>query len=242
MEPCRERIPELGTRKADDGVNELVYVGYPDRAITAKKTEELARLAETLDGTGYRRLVILGWDYEYNYEELLDTIMRPILRRIGVEILKLIIPPEVYNYLKAHSSADDINSLAGKVVFHDKPFLKLSKPKIERSKGQASVGVGIERYILYDLPIEDEKQKEELQDIVKKSFAALLDYWAVDWDYDGFTFKSSWQAFRGFGREIKQVPLSTMHTLTTGKKYTIAVRAVDIFGNDATATCTADLR
>ncbi len=238
----RKDFPELGTKKADDGVNELVYVGYPDRAITAKKAEELAHLAETLDGTGYRRLVILGWDYEYNYEELLATIIRPILRRTKVEISNRTIPPEVYDYLRTHSSADDIDSLAGKVVFHDKPFLKLLKPRIERSKGQAKVDIGIERYIVYDLPIEDEKQRDEVQEVVKKNFAALLDYWAIDWEYDGFTFKSSWQAFRGFGREIKEVPLSTTHILPTGKKYVIAVRAVDIFGNDATGTCIADLR
>jgi adenine-specific DNA-methyltransferase len=238
----RKDFPELGVKKADDGVMELVYVGYPDRAVTAKRTEELAHLAENLDGTGYRRLVILGWDYEYNYEELLAPIMAPILRKTKIDLLKRIIPPEVYEYLKTHSSSDDIESLAGKVVFHEKPFLKLSKPKIERSKGQGTVNVGIERYIVYDLPIENEKQKDEVQQIVMKNFAALLDYWAVDWEYDGTTFKSSWQAFRGFGREILQVPLSATHTLPTGKKYTIAVRAVDIFGNDATGTCTADLR
>lgn len=184
----------------------------------------------------------MGWDYEYNYEELLAPIMAPILRRTRIELLKRTIPPEVYEYLKTHSSSDDIDDLAGKVVFHEKPFLKLSKPKIERSKGQGTVNVGIERYIVYDLPLENEKQKDDVQRIVTKNFAALLDYWAVDWEYDGTTFKSSWQAFRGFGREIKQVPLSTTHTLPTGKKYTIAVRAVDIFGNDATGTCIADLR
>jgi adenine-specific DNA-methyltransferase len=238
----RMDFPELGTKKADDRVNELVYVGYPDRAVTAKKVEELAHLAETLDGTGYRRLVILGWDYEYNYEELLATIMRPLSRRMKVEIRNHTIPPEVYDYLKTHSSADDIESLTGKVVFHDKPFLKLLKPRIERTKGKATVDVGIERYIVYDLPIEEQKQKDMVQEIVKKNFAALLDYWAVDWEYDGITFKSSWQAFRGFGKEIREVPLRTTHTLLTGKKYTIAVRAVDIFGNDATGTCAADLR
>jgi adenine-specific DNA-methyltransferase len=238
----RKDFPELGTKRDDDGVNELVYVGYPDRAVTAKKTEELAHLAENLDGSGYRRLVILGWDYEYNYEELLAPIMAPIFRRTKIDLRKRTIPPEVYEYLKSHSSSEDIDNLAGKVVFHDKPYLKLLKPRIERSKGQAKVNVGIERYILYDLPLEDQKQKDEVQEIVKKNFAALLDYWAVDWEYDGITFKSSWQAFRGFGKDIKQVPLSTIHNLSTGKKYTIAVRAVDIFGNDATGTCTADLR
>lgn len=238
----RKDFPELGVKKDDDGVTELVYVGYPDRAVTAKKTEELAHLAENLDGTGYGRLVILGWDYEYNYEELLVPIMAPIVRRTKIDVRKRTIPPEVYEYLKTHSSSDDIDALAGKVVFHEKPFLKLSKPRIERSKGHGTVNVGIERYIVYDLPIENEKQKDEVQQIVTKNFASLLDYWAIDWEYDGSTFKSSWQAFRGFGREMKEIPLGATHTLPTGKKYTIAVRAVDIFGNDATGTCTADLR
>lgn len=48
----RKDFPELGVKKADDGVTELVYVGYPDRAVTAKKTEELAHLAENLDEMG----------------------------------------------------------------------------------------------------------------------------------------------------------------------------------------------
>ena len=36
--------------------------------------------------------------------------------------------------------------------------------------------------------------------IAKDNFAVLIDYWAVDWDYDGYTFKSQWQAFRGNGK------------------------------------------
>ncbi len=56
---------DLGSREAGDGVTELVYVGYPDRPTTAKKAEELARSAETLDGNGYKRLIILAWDYDY---------------------------------------------------------------------------------------------------------------------------------------------------------------------------------
>ena len=239
----REDLPELGTRKGDDGVTELVYVGYPDRAVTSKKVEELAKQAETLDGTGYNRLVVLGWDYEYNYEELLaDRRRTPLLRKSKVEILNRTIPPEVYEYLRTHSSSDDVESFSGKVRFHDKPYLKLARPIRERSQGNAKVTVGIERYVIFDLPIEDDKQKNEVREIAKKSFAALLDYWAVDWDYEPPTFRSTWQAFRGFGKNMKQVPISVTHELPTGKKYLIAVRASDVFGSDATATCSVDLR
>jgi PKD repeat protein len=64
----------------------------------------------------------------------------------------------------------------------------------------------------------------------------LIDYWAVDWDYDGFTFKSQWQDLRGFGRKTKVVNTKTSHTYEKPGKYTIAIRVVDIFGNDATGT------
>jgi len=238
----RQDLPELGVRKGDDGALELVYVSYPDRPVTARKVAELAVQAETLDGTGYRRLVVLGWDYEYNFEEMLEARKRASLRRTKVEILNRTIPPEVYDYLKTHESTDEIEDLSGKVIFHDKPYLRLTKPVRERSQKNAKVTLGIERYVVFDVPIEDEEQRREVLEIAKKSFAALLDYWAVDWDYDGLMFKSGWQAFRGFGRNMEPVPTRASKELPTGRKYTIAVRAVDIFGNDATATCTADLR
>jgi adenine-specific DNA-methyltransferase len=241
----RKDLPELGTRKGDDGVTELVYVGYPDRAVTSKKVEELAAQAETLDGTGYNRLVVLGWDYEYNYEELLaDRRRTPLLRKSKIEIVPRTIPPEVYEYLRTHTSSDDLESFSGKVRFYDKPYLKLAKPTRERSGGKAKITVGIERYVFFpgSLPIENEQQKREVEEIYRKSFATILDYWAVDWDYEPPTFRSTWQAFRGFGKNIKQVPISVTHELPTGKKYLIAVKAVDVFGNDATSTCSVDLR
>ncbi len=71
--------------------------------------------------------------------------------------------------------------------------------------------------------------------LAKDNFAVLIDYWAIDWDYDGITFKSQWQAFRGNGKKAKTVPIVATEELEK-KKRTIAVRVVDIFGNDAGAT------
>ena len=70
----------------------------------------------------------------------------------------------------------------------------------------------------------------------------LIDYWAVDWDYDGHTFKSQWQDMRGTGRRTKVVTTQASAELEMGKKYTIAVRVVDVFGNDAAGTVEVDLR
>ena len=96
------------------------------------------------------------------------------------------------------------------------------------------VTIGIERYVLFDLPVPD-KEQERLRAAMKDNFAILIDYWAVDWNYDGTTFKSQWQAIRGNGKKAGIVPTSVTQMLDAGVSRTIAVRVVDVFGNDATA-------
>ena len=234
-EPMTNRR-DLGVRKTEDGTLELVYCGYPDRAVAAHKVEDLAIEAQTLDGAGYKRLVILAWDYEYNYDELLQTRVRAAGNDLKTEIVSRQIPPDIYEYLKQAKSEEDIEQLSDKVKFLEKPYLKLRKPEITGN----SVAIGIEKYVLYDFPLGSGKKvdedREALLHLVKDNFAILIDYWAVDWDYDGLTFKSMWQDLRGLGRKTKVVTTQKEHTFEKNGKHTIAVRVVDIFGNDATAT------
>jgi adenine-specific DNA-methyltransferase len=239
----RPGTPELGTRKAQDDVTELVYVGYPDRPTTAKKVEELARMAERLDGTGYKRLVVLAWDYDYNFSSELDKRFQTGGQRIRTKVESRTIPPEIYEYLKKAKDDAEIESLRGKIRFHEKPYLKLGKPAIEK-KGQNlhRAKVKIERYVLFDIPVEEEEDREKLRQIAKDNFAVLIDYWAVDWDYDGTTFRSQWQDLRGNGKNMKIVTTHAETEFQENRKYTIAVRLVDIFGNDAAETIVVDLR
>jgi hypothetical protein len=51
--------------------------------------------------------------------------------------------------------------------------------------------------------------------LVKNNFAALIDYWAVDWNYDGVTFKSQWQDFRDNGKRTRVVPTMAEAELPT---------------------------
>ena len=237
----RKDFQDMGVRKAEDDVVELVCVSYPDRPVTAKKVEELAGIAERLDGTGYRRLVILGWDYEYNYEELLNQRKSVASETWKVEVVSKLIPPEVYDYLKSARNEEEIEPLRDKIFFHEKPYLRLAPPEIEYRDNKAEVTIGIQRYVIFDIQVEEEKQRLEVADIAKTNFAALIDYWAVDWDYDGMMFKAMSQAFRGFGKRAKTVPVKMKKELDTGKEYTVAVRVIDIFGNDATATTNINL-
>lgn len=237
----RDKMSGLGVRKVAD-IDELVYVGYPDRPITAKKAEELALQAKNLDGRGYKRLVILGWDYEYNYSQALESRLNALKDKIKVEIKSRDIPPDIYDYLKKANSEEDIEALADKVKFYERPYLRIGTPELkELPDGKVRVNLSIDRYVLMDIPVSHISQKGQsdytaLMKLAKDNFAVLIDYWAVDWDYDGCTFKSQWQAFRGNGRKAKTVVTTATEVLEKKKNRTIAVRVVDIFGNDAAAT------
>ena len=237
----RKDYPDLGTRRTDQ-VDELVYVSYPDRPVTAKKVEELQALAERLDGRGYQQLVILGWDYEYSYDEILRERERLSKRTWHTKVVSKTIPPEVYEYLRKVKTTDEITTLNGKIQFYEKPYLKLLEPEIQQSLEKYLVTVGIDRYVVFDYPIEKEEHEKGIHELLKDKPLSIIDYWAVDWDYDGITFKSMWQAMRKTGRNVTPIPKYTNKELEGGKLYSIAIRVVDIFGNDASNTVNVDLR
>ena len=165
--------------------------------------------------------MILGWDYEYNYDEILHEREHSSKRQWQTKVVSKTIPPEVYEYLKKAKTVDDINSLDGKIRFYNKPYLRLTNPEIKWTGEKCDVIVGIERYVVFEFPIENEEHKKEVQELIKEKPLSLIDYWAVDWDYDGITFKSSWQAMRRMGRNI----------VTTAKVYKQRTRCWEIIYN-----------
>ena len=233
-EPRSDRT-DIGIRTNENEITELVYVGYPDRPITAKKVIELAQEAEILDGTGYKNLIILAWDYDYNFNTELESRKKALKTSLKTDIKLLTIPPEIYNYLKKAKNESELDGLRNKITFHEKPYLKVSNPEVsDAGNGFVTITLSIERYILMDFPI-PEKQQAELRKAIKDNFAALIDYWAIDWDYDGKTFKSMQQAIRGNGKRVSTVVTTAQSPELPAGKRAIAVRLVDVFGNDASA-------
>ncbi len=59
-----------------------------------------------------------------------------------------------------------------------------------------------------------------------------VDYWAVDFDYDGRVFRDTWRSFRGRGQGELRLR-SAAHYCAEGVSRRIAVKAVDVFGEEA---------
>lgn len=237
----REDIVDLGIK--EDRKDTLVFVSYPDRHLTAKTVLEKAKEIEDLDSGAYKKLVVLAWDYEINYDQNLEKMKE--IYKPKHEIESKLIPTDIYAYLKKvdASREDQINSLRDKIQFFEKPYLKISKPKIIEDLGnEARVRLEIERYNVLDIPIKDEEKKTKLLQVCKNNFAVLIDYYATDWNYDGETFKSQTQVMAGFGKNRQIVQKFVDNKLRKGQKYIFAMRLVDIFGNDAEARTEIDLR
>lgn len=232
----REDRQGLGISKTDRST--LVYVCEPDRPMTARKAVDLAKEAYSLDGRGYKHLVILAWDYEFNYDEDLRRLLAS--SRHTAEIQSRIIPSDVYRYLKSNKSVN--MDASDKITFYEKPYIKVSDAKVIGEDGEDKiVQIKLEQYVIKDNPIRDEEKRKEAEAILRKNYAYLIDFWAVDYDYDNQTFRSRWQAIRD--RSSKEpVPISADFRLKKGKKYQIALRVVDVFGNDASITKEINLR
>ncbi len=233
-EPRSDAV-DLGVRRTDEGTTELVYVGYPDRQVTARKAEELLQRAETLDGAGYRTVVILGWDYDLNYTADLEARLTQAKPPYRAQLHSRAIPSYIYDYLRQMRDESDIEVLRPKIHFAQTPYIRVRA----ETSGSDQVKVSIDRYVVFDVPVANDAEREQVLAAAKDNFAFLIDYWAIDGDFDGTTFRSRWQAFRGNGKKPKIVPTSV--TVARQGNGRIAVRLVDIFGNDASALVMPDI-
>lgn len=234
----REDWQGFGMKK--DEKDTLVFVSEPDRPVTGKKAIELAKNAATADGRGYKQLVILAWDYEYNFEEDFARLKKNTKTKQMAEVEFKVIPSDVYRYLRSTNVGDV--SIADKITFYQKPYMRLGEPQVKSmNEDSVTTTIKIDQYVILDIPLKDEQKRPEIEEMLHNNFSALIDFWTVDWDYDGEVFRSKWQAIRD-KKKSEPVPIIADGNLKRGKKYTIAVRVVDVFGNDASAIKELDLR
>ncbi|MBI5664272.1 MAG: site-specific DNA-methyltransferase [Nitrospirae bacterium] len=206
----------------------LVMVDSPSKLTgyaTLKKAQELR---ESFLG-GWNKVVVLGWNFVFD--------IATVIKNFNDDKLEvLVIPPDLLDKLKTKSSYESLLK-SGKIRFSSLQYLSIKKPEVKNySSDIDEITIELDNYILLSpdsLPLDD-ANKEKLQDIIAHDPLALIEYWSVDPDYDGETFRSKWQDYRSnVGndadpfRVVKEVNI--LSPKVKGKRR-ICVKAVDVFG------------
>lgn len=206
----------------------LVMVDSPSKLTgyaTLKKAQELR---ESFLG-GWDRVVVLGWNFVFD--------IATVIKNFNDDKLEvLVIPPDLLDKLKTKSSYESLLK-SGKIRFSSLQYLSIKKPVVKNySSDIDEIKIELDNYILLSpdaLPLDD-ANKEKLQDIIAHDPLALIEYWSVDPDYDGETFRSKWQDYRSNVdndadpfRVVKEVAILSPKVKGNRK---ICVKAVDVFG------------
>ena len=207
--------------KRESNKNILVLVDSPNKLTgeaTIKRANEL-RLA-TLGG--FDKVIILGWNFVVNIVEILKDYDKSTLE-------VLVIPPDLLSKLKNSKSYEKLVA-SNSIRFSSLQYLSLKTIHIE-SSGQSNqkLEIELENYCLLSpdaLPL-DEKNQAILRECVANNPLDLIEYWSVDFDYDGERFFSRWQSYRGKDLQIETKAVLVVPRLDSR---VICVKAVDVFG------------
>ena len=228
--PLQEGVPSnLGY---DKRTKTLVFVDSPSKMTgynTLKKAQELR--AGFMGG--WDKVVVLGWNFVTDIGKVLDNIKDPKLE-------VLVIPPDLLDQLKSKASYNSLLK-TGKIKFSSLQYLTIKPIKIKQEKENDIIEVELDNYTLLSpeaLPL-DQKNKEKLEKVMGKDPLSLIEYWSIDPDYDGETFRSKWQDYRQNTnndddpyRVIKKAKLEVPKV--KGKRK-VCVKAVDVFGFESVA-------
>ncbi len=206
----------------------LVYVDSPNKVTNSATIKKAMELRESFMG-GWKKVIILGWNFSFDIGDKLADLDKS-------EIEVLVIPPDLLDLLRKKDYKDLIDS--NKVRFSSLQYLTVKTPTVSKASDpdKEKLTVELDNYVLLSpdaLPL-DEKDKETVQKIMAEKPLDLLEYWSVDPDYDGQTFRSVWQDYRE-NTENNDDPLRVMHSAViivpkvTGVRK-ICVKAVDVFG------------
>jgi len=206
----------------------LVMVDSPSKITGHATLKRAQELREAFLG-GWDKIIVLGWNFAFD--------IATIIKNLNDDRLEvLVIPPDLLDKLKTKSSYQALLK-SGKIRFSSLQYLSIRKPVITSySSDIDEIKIELDNYILLSpdaLPLDDEN-REKLQDIIAKEPLSLIEYWSVDPDYDGETFRSKWQDYRGNTEndndQFRVVKEMRIMAPTVKGKRKICVKAVDVFG------------
>jgi adenine-specific DNA-methyltransferase len=213
-------------RISGGGVNTLVLADSPSRMTTASTLKRAIQLRESTMG-GFDKVTVLGWNFSASITQDLAALNDP-----NLEVL--VIPPDLLDRLK--KKGGKASALAGQLRFSSLQYLQ-TRPAVRRREGDKEiVRISLVNYVLLspDAINLDEQNRKQLQSVMNKEPLALIEYWAVDPDYDGEVFRSVWQDYRGNtaadGDPLRVVTEARLVLPYREGPRRICVRAVDVFG------------
>ena len=209
------------------GTRTLVYVDSPNKMTGLSTIKKAQELRESFMG-GWNKVIILGWNFTFDIANVLKDIDRN-----KVEVL--VIPPDLLDKLKSKANYKKLID-SNKIKFSSLQYLTIKEPKI--TPVTCDIGeleIELDNYVLLSpdaLPLDD-KYKESLQNVIANEPLALIEYWSIDPDFDGETFRSKWQDYRenthNDNDPLRVIQWAKMQ-VPAKEHRKICVKAVDVFG------------
>ena len=210
------------------GKKTLVLVDSPNKLTGDATLRKAIAQRDHLLG-GWDRVVVLGWNFE-------PSIGQSIAALNDARLEVLVIPPDLLDRLRKKGG---IEKLRGQVRFSSLQYLTIKPARRLRSGDEEQLQVTLDNYVLLSPEAInlDEENRKKLLKVMNAEPLALIEYWAVDPDYDGAVFRSVWQDYRGNTandddalRVVTQARFSVPHR--PGERR-VCVRVVDVFGFEA---------
>ena len=207
-----EFILELYRAEAESGHDFLhgkkggryVHIGELDSEMTI---ENVRRVVAELKALSADKLDVLAWEFAMNMDLDIETLQQ----QEGVDVKLIRIPREALQVKDPRKE---------NIHFYEMPRLDTT---VERRDEQ--IVLRITDFNIYNL----EDFSEDVIEVLK-SYSDLIDYWAVDYDYDGEHFVSRWQTYRT--RKDRSLELEFAVEESRVSSDQMVIKVVDIFGND----------
>ena len=209
------------------GTRNLVMVDSPNRLTTAATVRRAVEAKASLLGGDWDKVIVLGWNFAFDISQAIEKY-----KNSNVEVL--VIPPDLLDKL---SKKGFKKLIADKTVrFSSLQYLVVNPVEVSMNgNGEDELNISLNNYVLLspdNIPLDD-KDKEKLQQVMEQDPLSLIEYWSIDPDYDGETFRSTWQDYRE-NVDNDSDPLHCVYsariTMPHKDERKVCVKAVDVFG------------
>jgi len=202
----------------------LVICDSPNKITGLPTLKKAQALRDQLMG-GWDKVVVLGWNFA-------SDIGHSVTQLADGRLEVLVIPPDLMDRLRKKGSFD---KLKDSIRFSSLQYLTVKEPKVTKGS-QDTIEIELENYVLLSPEAInlDEANRKALQKVMNNDPLSLIEYWAVDTNYDGELFRSTWQDYRGNtdkdDDDLHVVRKSKLVVDSVSGTRKICVRAVDVFG------------